>query len=264
MTDFRAPGDLDSPEALVPLARAGDRLAFARIVRLHRTDMVRAAYVVAGERDLAVDAVGAVWPVASKRLGDLRDPARLGPWLCGLAAQEARSVTRRRRARAPEPGLDPAAPGPDVVDPELARILASLTVDERLLLALRHVGGSTPDEIARAAGLPIGVVPARLAALETRLDDGRIDPGERLRAHAAILVRPVDIDVEARSAIVTRNDGRIRVASVAIALVASLALVVFSFVAGERSLPTPGTGAPASPSPSPVTDTPSPTPDPDA
>jgi DNA-directed RNA polymerase specialized sigma24 family protein len=280
MTDARVPGDLDSPESLVPLARAGDRIAFARIVRLHRTAMVRVAYVVAGDRDLAVDAVGMAWPVASGRLGDLRDPAGLGSWLCGIAALEARSLARRRRARTSDPGLDAtdpgrgeADPGGGAADPELARSLASLTVDERLLLALRHVGGSTPEELARVAGLPVTVALARLASLEARLDDGRDDRrddgrpdrlGERIRTHAAIPVRHIDIDVEARRAIVTRNDDRIQVASVAIALVAAVALVSISYLAGDRTLPMPGVGAPASPSPSPTTDPAESTPAPDA
>jgi DNA-directed RNA polymerase specialized sigma24 family protein len=276
MTDPRVSGDLDSHESLVPLARAGDRIAFARVVRLHRTAMVRVAYVVTGDRDLAVDAVSMAWPVASSRLGDLHDAARLGPWLCGIAALEGRSVARRRRARtadpplgAADPGPDEATTGPDAADPELARALASLTVDERLLLALRHVGGSTPEELARAAGLPVSATLARLASLEARLDDGRDDGrpdelGERLRAHAAIPVRHIDIDVEARRAIVTRNDDRIQVASVAIALVAAVALISISYLAGDRTLPMPGVGSPSSPSPSPTTDPAESMPDPDA
>jgi hypothetical protein len=42
--------------ATVERAAAGDEGAFARIVATHRTEMVRVAYVVSGDWDLAQDA----------------------------------------------------------------------------------------------------------------------------------------------------------------------------------------------------------------
>lgn len=240
MADLRAPGALDSPDALVPLARAGDRIAFARIVRLHRSDMLRVAFVVTGDETLALRAVAASWPLASSRLGRLRQPARLGPWLCAIAAQEARAAVGRHRDR---PVL---LVGPAPADPELAAGLAGLSADDRLLLALRDLAGSTPDELAGGTGSRSGEVLARLEAIEGRLDPAaRGDLATRLRAYAAITFPPVDIDAEARRAILIRNDRRIGVASVVVAVVVSLLVVSMTYVVWGRPVASPGPVAPS-------------------
>src|SRR5512135_1287942 len=159
MDDIRAPGVLDSDPALVRLALAGDEAAFARIVRLHRTGMVRTCFLVTLEMAGALDAVASAWPVAWDRLATLEDPARLGPWLCSIAAGEAREVVLfgarglplGRLSEGPE-----AVTRPDAValarDAELAGVLAEFRVEDRVLLALRDVAGLTPDELGRATG----------------------------------------------------------------------------------------------------------------
>jgi DNA-directed RNA polymerase specialized sigma24 family protein len=256
MIDLRVAGALDSPEVLVPLARAGDRTAFARIVRLHRTDMVRVAWVVTLDPRLAREAVASAWPLASKRLGRLRDPGRLGPWLCALAAAEARAVASRGPGRSPDPtthgGDRPPGERPLPDDPGLDRFLRRLTPDERLLLALRHVAGATPDEIARAAGRAPEVARARSSELERRFGGGPSGELEaRLRAFAAIPVAHVDIDAEARRAIVTRDDRRNRIASLAIAAIVAMAVVSIPHLLGGGAVAVPGVVPSPSPSASP-------------
>ena len=49
-------------------AAAGDEVAFARIVAAHHDDMVRVAYLVTCEVDLANDAVQSAWPIAWRKL----------------------------------------------------------------------------------------------------------------------------------------------------------------------------------------------------
>ena len=105
--------------AAVPLAAAGDETAFARIVAAYHGDMLRVAYGICGDRDLAQDAVQAAWLVAWRKLSTLRDADRLRPWLVAVAANEARHVMRRQRAVV-EIDLDHerhALPGPDADDP---------------------------------------------------------------------------------------------------------------------------------------------------
>ena len=81
----------------VQLAAAGDEVAFARIVAAHRAEMVRVAYVVCGDWDIAQDAAQAALWIAWRKLPSLRDPARLRPWLMSVVANEARAVLRRQR-----------------------------------------------------------------------------------------------------------------------------------------------------------------------
>lgn len=76
---------------------AGDAEALARIVGAHHDDMARICCVICGDQDMAQDAVQAAWPIAWRRLGSLRDPERLRPWLIAVAANEARQILRRQR-----------------------------------------------------------------------------------------------------------------------------------------------------------------------
>src|SRR5512143_4076703 len=83
----------------IPLAASGDHAAFARIVQAHHGDMTRVCYIVCGDLDLADEAVQAAWAIAWAKLGTLKDPERLRPWLVSVAANEARQILRRRRRR---------------------------------------------------------------------------------------------------------------------------------------------------------------------
>ena len=61
-----------------------------------------------------VDAVQAAWTIAWRKLGSLREPARLKQWLISVAANEARRLAKRRRRRVEvEVGIDVDAPSPD-------------------------------------------------------------------------------------------------------------------------------------------------------
>ncbi|MCU0478198.1 MAG: sigma-70 family RNA polymerase sigma factor [Chloroflexi bacterium] len=160
----------------IRLAAAGDTVAFARIVAAFHGDMTRVAYVVSGgDQDMADDAVQAAWSTAWRKLGSLRDPDRLKPWLISVAANEARQACRRQRRRAVveinlaakvAPGRDPADRA-DVLDLEHA--LRHLSPDERALLALRYEAGLDSSEIGALAGRPASTVRWRLARLIARL-----------------------------------------------------------------------------------------------
>ena len=65
-------------------AAAGDADALARIVGAYHDDMARIAFVICGDADLAQDAVQAAWPMAWRKLGSLREPERLRPWLMSV------------------------------------------------------------------------------------------------------------------------------------------------------------------------------------
>jgi len=170
-----AGGAADSLEGLVGLAASGDEQAFATIVRRHNEDMVRVSFVVSGDVDIAEDAVAAAWPIVWRRLGSLRDPERLRPWLCSVAANEARQLLRSRRRRTARetavPTPDRVAPDPAnvVTDVDLANALAHLDAADRALLALRYVAGLNSTELGRATGMSASGTRARLARLLTRL-----------------------------------------------------------------------------------------------
>ena len=163
---------------LVARARQGDADAFTLIVDAHHAELVRVAYAVCGDADLAREAAQTTWIKVWQRLGGLREPDKLRPWLVSIASNEARQAIRsRRRRRVREvPALDPetATDGPIAAAPSVDRsdlmgALARLDPDDRALIAMRYLAGLGSDEIAEATGRSAGGVRARLSRLMTRL-----------------------------------------------------------------------------------------------
>lgn len=170
----------DAVVELVSQAADGDEAAFTRIVAAHHDDMLRVSFVVCGDADLADEAVAAAWLTAWRKLGDLRDPERLRPWLVSIAANEARQATRRRRrhgivelavanASAADGSFASGDPAARATDIDLVNALARLDPDDRALLALRYVAGFDSFELARATGRSASGTRARLARLLDRL-----------------------------------------------------------------------------------------------
>jgi len=167
--------DTDVAGTLVRRAASGDEVALARLITEHHAQMVRAAYVVVGDVQLAREAAQDAWAIAWQRLGTVRDPTRVRSWLVAISANEARRLARRgRRQRIAEIALEPPQPRRD--DPagaidliDLERALTRLDPDERGLLAMRYVVGLDSTDIAHALGLTASGVRSRLARFVDRL-----------------------------------------------------------------------------------------------
>lgn len=161
---------------LVASAAAGDEFAFRRIIAAHHDDMRRVCVYVGGDLALAEEAAQAAWSIAWKRIGSVREPARLRPWLMAVAVNEARQLIRKRRRRAVieipidgavEPGgMDPSA---DVGTLDLRRALARLDPGDRALLALRYGAGFDSGELAAATGISPSGTRSRIERLLKRL-----------------------------------------------------------------------------------------------
>jgi RNA polymerase sigma-70 factor (ECF subfamily) len=159
-------------------ASAGDELAFRRIIADHHEDMRRVCRAIAGDDAVADEAVAAAWVVAWKKLGTVRGPAQLRPWLVSVAANEVRQLLRKRRRRAeielpveavPEPGGDDSAMSAAALDLQAA--LARLDHDDAALLAMRYVVGFDSTELAIATGKSPAAVRQRLKRLLGRLHE---------------------------------------------------------------------------------------------
>ena len=160
----------------VALAAAGDEAAFTIIVRAYQDDMTRVCFVICGEVDLADDAVQAAWPIIWRKLGSLRDPERLRPWLISVAANEARQLLRQRRRRSiveldvrAANATDPVSAGSAAADLDLTNALARLSPDDRALLAWRYIAGFDSAEIALATGRSASGTRTRLHRIVKRL-----------------------------------------------------------------------------------------------
>ncbi len=165
--------------AIIDRAIAGDEVAFARIVAAHHGDMSRISYLVSGSVELAEDAVQAAWAIAWRRLGTLRDPSRLRPWLMSVAANEARQMarsTRRRTVRELVVGGPTSSPGPDrAASIDLGNALAHLDPKDRILIGLRFVAGLDSEAIGREVGMSASGVRVRMHRLMARL---RVELGD--------------------------------------------------------------------------------------
>ena len=180
--------DPDALRGMVASAATGDEVAFARIVAAHHDDMARVSFVVCGDVTLAQEAVQAAWPKVWAKLGTVRDPTKLRPWLVSVAANEAKQLARSRNRRwVREVAIDDstdrstagsalrADPGNRAAELDLANALATLDPDDRILIALRYAAGLTSDEIGRVIGMTGGGVRARLARLLKRLREELLD-----------------------------------------------------------------------------------------
>lgn len=164
--------------ALVEIVRSaatGDEVAFARLVAEHHAQMLRVAFVITDDTEIARDAVQSAWTRAWQHLHSLRDPLQVRSWLIAIAANEARRA-RRRRGREwivdISSEVDVESPGDqeaalDMLD--LRRVLQSLSADDRALLALRYVAGLDSTEIARHLHMSASGVRSRLARTLERI-----------------------------------------------------------------------------------------------
>lgn len=161
--------------AALQQAVAGDEAAFARIVTAFHRDMIRVAYGICGDPDLALDAVQAAWLIAWRKLRTVREPEHLRSWLVAVAANEARHLVRRRHpGRVVEIQLDPAEADAGDVSGEIPRLdlanaLRRLTPDERSLVALRYGAELDSAEIGSLLGLSASGVRTRLMKIMGRL-----------------------------------------------------------------------------------------------
>lgn len=159
--------------AVIERAVAGDEIAFARIVAIHHEDMARVAYFVSGDLDVGADAEQAAWAIVWRRLGTLRDPARLKAWLMSVVANEARQITRSQRRRTVrELAVDGPASSPDpdraaLID--LVNALADLDHRDRTLIGLRYIADLDSEAIGRELGMSASGVRVRLHRLLGRL-----------------------------------------------------------------------------------------------
>jgi RNA polymerase sigma factor (sigma-70 family) len=162
--------------AAIASAAAGDDLAFGRIVATHHNEMYSICVVICRDRPLAEEAVQAAWSIAWKKLGSVREPERLRPWLVSVAVNEAKQLLRKRRRRSEvevavgafdKPGgVDPAASVPGL---DLRAAMQRLDPDDRALLTMRYVFGFDATELSTALGISPAGTRTRLKRLLGRL-----------------------------------------------------------------------------------------------
>jgi RNA polymerase sigma-70 factor (ECF subfamily) len=174
---------------LVALAKRGDAAAYEELVRMHQGIAFRVAYVAAGDRGDAEEAVQDAFVKAYRALGRFRDGAPFRPWLLRIVANEARN---RRRSAGRRAGLalraaaasGDAAPSPEAAAlsrerrSELLEAIGRLDERDREVLVHRFLLELGEEETAAALGVRRGTVKSRTSRALDRLrelvgEDGR-------------------------------------------------------------------------------------------
>jgi RNA polymerase sigma-70 factor (ECF subfamily) len=146
---------------------------FAGIVAEHHNDMVRLAYGMMGDADLADDVVQMAWAAAWQHRHQLRDPAKVRGWLLTITANQARKAFRWHSARrllpfAEESVSTSASPELDH-NLDLVAALRKLPARDRLIVLLRYGLGESSSEIGPQVGLSDSGVRVRLSRILVRL-----------------------------------------------------------------------------------------------
>ncbi|MFI6265405.1 RNA polymerase sigma factor [Micromonospora sp. NPDC051006] len=168
---------------LVLLAQAGDAAALGVLLARHEAEMRAVALSLLGYGPEADDAVQDAMVAALRRIGGLRDPTAVGPWLKAIVRNNARMSLRGPRALPvadPEWFAGPAGtPTPEeALDRGALRdwvwhAIGELSEPDRLVTLLRHFSdASSYEQIAAVCGAPVGTVRSRLSHARRALAGG--------------------------------------------------------------------------------------------
>lgn len=184
---MRQPGAAGTDASIVQAYLAGDRDALAALYDRFGPGLYDTARAMLRDPDAAADVVQDVFCVAAVKLGQLRDPSRVKPWLYAIARHEIyRRSKRRSRERTSldaviaERGDEPMAP-PDpraeagaAISADLASAVrdaaAGLDESDQLLLELSARQGLVGADLAAALGIPAGQAHSMLFRMRERLE----------------------------------------------------------------------------------------------
>ena len=161
---------------LLASAAAGDEMAFRQIIATHHEDMRRVCIAMFGDPTIADEATQSAWLIAWKKIGKVRGPEQLRPWLVSVAVIEAKEIVRKRRRRAAIEVRADASSRPGGIDPatgvasvDLRAAVMRLNPDDRALVAMRYGAGFNSTELAIATGKKPAAIRQRLKRLVDRL-----------------------------------------------------------------------------------------------
>ena len=164
---------------LIARHSAGDRDAFAEIVRRHRDRLWRVALRTLGDPDDAADAVQDALISAYRAASGYRGDAAVTTWLHRIVVNACLDLARRRTARPTTPLVDSPAlevPAADVLGDretatEVLAALRELPTEQAAAIVLVDIEGYPVAEVADILDVPSGTVKSRCARGRARLAD---------------------------------------------------------------------------------------------
>ena len=163
-------------EELVVLAQQGDRRAFESLTLAHYARLYRVAKSILRDRHTAEDATQQALLDIWRYIRRLRDPSRFNGWSYRLLVHACYAEAKRGAPKIGEvePLTEDIVSAADgyrtVVDrDQVERAFRRLSLDHRAVIALRHLQGMTPEEVADVLGVPRQTVYSRLRRAEASL-----------------------------------------------------------------------------------------------
>jgi len=172
----------DKEQELISRAQAGDRAAFAALVREHGNEVYTLARRLVGDPHLAADITQETLIRAWKALPNFRGDSALSTWLHRITVNTAWTQKRRARRHVASPLdelMEVAAPmGSD--HPEMAgevlelrerlrQALDALPEAQRQVVVLKDVYDWSHAEIAESMGISVSAAKVRLHRARARL-----------------------------------------------------------------------------------------------
>lgn len=156
-------------ELLAIRCQLGERDAFDALIARWHEPLWRYLRTLSDSDDSARDLAQDTWLRVLRGIASLREPARLRPWLFGIARRVAMDRLRRQYVRRADDDAvleDIAAPVDDAgLEADLAALeskLQTLPLRERETLALFYLRELTIEQIAILLSVPAGTVKSRL------------------------------------------------------------------------------------------------------
>ena len=161
--------DSRADELLAIRCQLGERPAFDALIARWHEPVWRYLRRLSNSDDVAGDLAQDTWLRVLRGIASLREPARLRPWLFGIARRVAMDRLRAQYA-APamsDAGIDDAAAAePDVnLEADFATLdssVAELPLIEREIVTLFYLRELSLDQIAALVDVPAGTVKSRL------------------------------------------------------------------------------------------------------
>jgi len=140
----------------VAAARAGSEAAWRYLVEAHQRRLVRLAWALTGDRELATEVAQETLVTAFLGIGRLREAAAFGAWLRAILLRTARRMRRRSGPAPDREAEDARTPQAEAMGAELRRAvdqaIASLAPLYQEALALAMDGALSSAEAGQLLG----------------------------------------------------------------------------------------------------------------
>jgi len=167
---MRDMGHTVSDAELLEASRRGERAAFGALVERYQHLVAAVSYSRTRDSSLSEDVSQETFLAAWRQLDQLREPKRLGSWLCGIARNLARRARRRSDRETPSdapPAIAGDNPFDAVAEAEAERVvgeaLGRVPETYRDVLVLYYREQRAARDIAELLGLSEAAVLQRLA-----------------------------------------------------------------------------------------------------